>query len=198
MLKGIDISHHNEAYILKDPDILRIQDFILMKATEGISYIDKYKDIYLSYIDKYQSIGFYHYCRPERGNAPEAEASHFLNSIRPYIGRAILAIDVEADALLYPNIDKWVYDWLEAVYTDTRVRPLVYCSESQAYRFRLAAKNNYGLWCARWGAEPPRKGKIKPWKFWALWQNASGRLDRDIFNGDSEAWFAYAKGERAI
>ena len=44
MLKGIDISHHNEAFIKKDPSYLRKQDFIIMKASEGISFTDKEKE----------------------------------------------------------------------------------------------------------------------------------------------------------
>lgn len=194
MLKGIDISHHNESLILKDPGLLFKQDFVIMKATEGIAYIDKYMDVYCRMLGYYHPIGLYHYARPEKGNAPETEAAHFLCAIAPYIHRAVLALDVEADALVYPDIDGWVFRWLEYVHAVTGVRPLVYCSESQCYRFKLAAKNNYGLWVAKWSDNKPAKTKIKPWKFFAIWQYAVDGVDQDYFNGTLEAWNAYALG----
>ena len=196
MLTGIDISHHNENLILKNPELLNQSDFVIMKATEGISYEDKYKEKYISLIDRstVHGIGFYHYARPERGNSPEMEASYFLCHVVPYLNLAVLALDVEGDALLYPDIDDWTYRFLEYVRFNTGVRPLVYCSESQCYRFTKAAKNDYGLWVAKWGEKKPVKAKIKPWKFWAIWQNEVRGVDRDIFNGDISAWFAYASG----
>ena len=194
MLKGIDISHHNEAFIKKDPSYLRKQDFIIMKASEGISFTDKEKERYIELAGRDMPIGFYHYARPDRGNPPEMEAGFFINSIAKYIKTAILVLDVEADALLYPDLDSWVYRWLETVRAVTGVKPLVYCSESLCYRFKLAAKNDFGLWVAKWSENKPAKGKIKPWKFWALWQYKIEGVDQDYFNGDLAAWNAYALG----
>ena len=203
MLRGIDISHHNEAVILKNPAMLRSWDFVIMKASEGLLYNDSKKARYLSMISKYQGIGFYHYARPEINKDPTGEVDNFLSSVGDYyLGQAILALDVEADALLYPDIDDWVYDFCKQVYEHTEVKPVIYCSESQCFRFKKACDFDCGLWCARWGDSQPRKSKIKPWKFWAIWQNQTGanslyKVDTDIFNGDINAWFAYAKGDRA-
>lgn len=202
MLRGIDISHHNEAVILKNPNLLNMWDFIIMKASEGGHYRDSKKDRYLSMVSKYQGIGFYHYARPEKGNHPDYEAANFLSAVGDWIGRAVLALDVEADALLYPDIDAWTAAFCAEIYRLTDVKPLIYCSESACWRFKQAAAMDCGLWCARWGDFRPRKLKIKPWKFWAIWQDSSGSdniygIDTDVFNGDAGAWLAYAKGDRA-
>lgn len=196
MLYGIDISHHNEATILKNPDLLTKSDFVIMKATEGINYIDKWMYKYLDLYHPY-AFGFYHYARPEKGNSAIDEALHFTRVIHPYIGNAVFALDVEADALLCPDIDIWTLEWCEAVFSITGVRPMIYCSESQCYRFSKAAAKSYGLWCAKWSDKKPTKKSISPWKLWAIWQYEVSGVDRDQFNGDYSQWFAYCKEDRA-
>lgn len=197
MLYGIDISHHNEATILKNPDLLVKSDFVIMKATEGTRFIDKWMYKYLDLYHPY-AFGFYHYARPERGNTAIDEALHFTRAINSYIGNAVLALDVEGDAFTYSDIDQWSFDWCEAVYSITGVRPLIYCSVSQCNHFSKAAKKNYGLWVAKWSGNKPTKKSIAPWKFWALWQyGIEDGVDRDQFNGEFSQWFAYCKEDRA-
>ena len=65
MLNGIDISHHNTDQIKRDALVPEDHDFVLMKATEGKSYVDPMLYPYLSMIDQErQGFGFYHYCWP--------------------------------------------------------------------------------------------------------------------------------------
>ena len=50
-LKGCDVSHHNKYAI---PDFSKY-DFVIMKATEGISYVDPMMETYLEkYLQKDQ------------------------------------------------------------------------------------------------------------------------------------------------
>lgn len=200
MLKGLDISHYNKN--MKDIRTINKYDFIIMKATEGATYRDPALSFYMSILDKKVLKGFYHFARPENRNTAKAEASNFLSSILKYIdGRTLIALDVEAGALKFKDLDKWVYDFCKHVYDVTGIRPLIYCSEAECYRFKKAAELGCGLWVAKWSLTKPSKNKIKPWKFWAIWQKSdreivSGvRCDLDLFNGTREQYIKYCMPE---
>lgn len=200
MLKGLDISHHNKN--MKDIRVLNKYDFIIMKSSEGSTYRDPALAFYMNILNKNMLKGFYHFARPENGNLAKSEASNFLSSILKYIdGRAILALDVEAGALNYKDLDKWVYDFCKYVYDATGIRPMIYCSEAECHRFKKAAAFSCGLWVAKWSITKPSKSKIKPWEFWAIWQKSdrevvSGvRCDLDYFNGSKEQFIKYCMPE---
>lgn len=196
-LNGIDISHHNDMNI---SEVIRWarDGFVMMKATEGKTYIDNAGLIRAQYItqaaqfkpDLY-SFGFYHYCRPENGNSPYAEALHFCKTISKYVGVAVLALDVEEKALTYPNIGRWVLSWCRSVESMTGVKPLIYCQRSALILFKEAAAADYGLWLAAWTKTRPKT--IKPWTVCAMWQYNADNVDKDIFYGDKEQFLKYAK-----
>lgn len=198
MLKGIDISHHNQN--MKDlKDILKY-DFIIMKASEGMGFRDsavkKYMDI-IGSSDK--PIGFYHFARPEINSIPFHEANNFILAIKPYLMyKPILALDVEARALDVPFLDSWCEQFCLQVYTMIGVLPLIYCSSAETKRFKKCKEIGCGLWVAKWGKKPLKKD-IAPWDFWALWQDnnrqvLSGvRVDTDVFNGSIEQFRKYGE-----
>ena len=141
--------------------------------------------------------GFYHYARADKHTAPVAEAKHFLNAVGHHAGYCIYALDVEGEALKCAReyLNAWVLIWLDYVYKNTGVKPLVYCSAAETGRFYGAAAGDYGLWCAKWAARKPTKAEINPWSIFAIWQNGTtnGELDTDRFNGDRDQWSAYCK-----
>ena len=202
MLTGIDISRHNKN--MKNVKDLNKLDFVIMKATEGATYRDASLSFYMMNLDKKMLKGFYHFARPENGNSAKAEASNFLTTILKYIdGRSIIALDVEAGALAYTNLDKWVLEWCEYVYNATGIKPLIYCSLADCKRFKKAAAFGCGLWVAKWSIIKPTKTRLKPWEFFAIWQDTnkfafSGvRCDRDKFNGTKEQYLKYCKDLRS-
>lgn len=194
MIYGVDVSHWNRDHLVRTNYEDFKKDFVIFKATEGRTYkdsaLDHYLSIYLS--NGIKPMGLYHYARPEN-NSAVVEADHFLEVAGSYIGKSILALDVEGVALNVPKVSKWVYEWSKHVYDKTGVRPLIYCSESACTRVSSAALNDLGcgLWCARWGANEPRKSIIKPWTFWAIWQNDHHPIDTDVFNGSVEQFKKY-------
>lgn len=200
MLKGLDLSHHNKN--MKNIRVINKYDFVILKASEGATYRDPALSFYMSVLEKDKLKGFYHFARPENRNSARAEASNFLSSILKYIdGRSILALDVEAGALRYKDLDKWVHDFCVIVYEATGIKPLIYCSEAECYRFKKAAELGCGLWVAKWGLTKPTKSKIKPWTFWAIWQKSnrevvSGvRCDLNYFNGTKTQYLKYCQSE---
>lgn len=203
MLKGIDISNHNYHY-LKNRDWYDIlsADFVIMKASEGLTYKDPCLDEYYDILhgsknghpDPEKLYGFYHYARPENQNNPIMEAQHFLSLVDHHTGHAVYALDVEAEALQMSvfYLNAWVSTWCAYVIQQTGVKPLIYCSASVTDRFKGAAEIGCGLWVASWGKKPTKKA-IAPWSVYAFWQESVDHLDRDIFNGSARQFQAYCR-----
>lgn len=200
MLSGIDISHHNSNF--KDPACICKYDFVILKATEGRGYKDTYLKNYMNVLtssDKRPLIGFYHFARPEINSNPWDEANNFLSVVNRYLDlKPVLALDVEARALTVPFLDDWCVDFCTIIYQNTGIKPLIYCSSSETWRFKKCAAFGSGLWAAKWSDKISKKD-IKPWDFWAIWQNSSSyilsgvRVDTDVFNGTREQFLKYGE-----
>lgn len=177
------------------PDQITEGDFILLKATEGVGYVDPTCDA------KYQLnknadklLGVYHHARPDLGNTPEAEAQFFVDSIRGYIGEAILALDWESENKWDVN---WAKRWLDEVNRLTNIKPLIYMSSSVtfAYDWSSVVAGDYGLWVANYGNDDGSNHGCPDVGYWgvvAMHQYTSNPLDKDEFFGDANAWRAYA------
>ena len=181
-LKGIDISHHNKYAI---PDFAK-QDFVIMKATEGITYKDPMMDEYIAMLKADQLYGFYHFARPERNRA-KAEAANFCNTIAAYGEEAMLVLDWEAQAVTQPI--EWALEWCKEVEKIYGKKPLIYCSSWYTKRIKLLLENNIGLWVAHYTKKD--KPTIYTYPTWAMWQYTSEPYDRDIFNGTAMQFRKY-------
>lgn len=87
MLFGIDVSSHqgniNTGAMFDNRKI----DFLISKATEGCTYVNPYCDAVMqSAITRNKPCGVYHFARR---NDAKAEAQHFVNNCKGYIGKAI-------------------------------------------------------------------------------------------------------------
>lgn len=204
MLKGIDISHHQQEININNLNV----DFVIVKATEGVGYSDPNYEKYLSMaLESNKKIGVYHYARPDLKNTPEDEATWFINKVTPYIKKAILVLDWEVANEL--GNTTWAERFLQSVYKKTSIKPLIYMSSSVAnnYNWQNVASLNYGLWIANYGANTGAPGtppKIKYWPFYTMWQYTSqghisgysGNLDLNYFYGDKTAWSKYANPDQ--
>ena len=205
-MNGIDISNHQQGL-----DVSKVPcDFVIMKATEGTTFVDKYCDKFYQQAKKLgKKLGVYHFASGKSSGT--AEADFFLKNIAGYVGEAILVLDWEGSA-----VNKGVgyaKEFLDRVYAKTGVRPLLYSYNNciNAYDWSSVAKADYGLWNAGYyagyqtmGYNPnaPIKGGLGAFGSCAMYQYTSsgrlsgwaGNLDLDVFYGDSAAWDAYAKG----
>lgn len=199
MLRGIDISHHQQGINIGALDI----DFVIIKATEGNGYKDDMCD---SFVEQSKAsgkkIGLYHFARPDLGNTAVSEADWFIKETREYQKEAIFVLDWESGNL--GNV-AWAKAWLDRVYEVTGIKPLIYMSESPAnsYDWSSVANADYGVWIAEYGVNNGLANGspiAKNWPFITLWQYTSvgringydGNLDLDYFYGDRKAWDKYA------
>lgn len=191
-LKGIDISHWNKSDTIEK--YLHNTDFVIMKVTEGKTWVDPAWQLHDQKCNFYGMLkGYYHFARPDLGNSATEEAANFAHQVSDK-GNAVYALDIEGAALHVKNIDDWALKWLETIKTITKRKPLLYTSQSELWRFPKIAANNYGLWAARYNIF---LGKVKPWKFAAMWQYSSNPIDKNYFYGTEQQFLKYAKGENS-
>ena len=203
MLNGIDIASYQAGINLsKVPS-----DFVIMKATGGVGYVNPYCDNFYQQAKKANKLrAVYHYAHEIglQGTA-EQEAEFFLKNVKGYIGDAILILDWESDN---KHDVGWALRWLNYVYEKIGVRPLFYTYTSvlQSYDFSSIYKANYGLWVANYGANrvqgyskpnPPYSPGFQSTVMYQFTSNGSltgwnGRLDLNVFYGDAKTWKAYA------
>lgn len=152
---GIDISHWNDIHGFNS---LHNVDFIILKATEGITYIDStFRSRIRSILSSGVRIGVYHYFNED---SPEEQAIHFFDTLKEMdVEKSVLPfvdfeethntsnfIDLDMGArnlLLF--MDK--YKALSGAY------PHLYMSESVAKNkafSEIASKTNCKLWIAKW------------------------------------------------
>ena len=203
-LKGVDISNHQRGL-----DISKIQcDFVIVKATEGKSYVDPSCDKFFQQaLSLNKKLGVYHFAN-NSDNTAKQEADWFINNTKGYIGKAIPVLDWEDNVT--DNVD-WALEWLQRVEEAYGTKPMIYMSESVVNRhdWSKVVAGNYGLWVAKYRDNNPdynydmsnagNKPSVKYWSFYALWQWTStgrldgwnGNLDLDEFYGDANSWDAY-------
>lgn len=205
-LNGIDISNWQAGINISSVPA----DFVIIKATEGTTYVSPEADT------QYQGaklagrlLGVYHFAT---GASAVEEAKFFLSNVQGYLGEAILVLDWEAGVVTQGV--GYAKAFLDYVYQQTGIRPLIYMSKSVTNSYDWSTVSaNYGLWVAQYADSNPTGYQDDPWTdakgygSWsgpAIFQYAStgrlsgydGNLDLDKFYGDAKAWQDYAKSDR--
>lgn len=201
-LNGIDIASYQTGI-----DLTKVPcDFVIIKATEGTGYVNPdFTRAYAQAKNAGKCLGIYHYAN---GGDYQKEADYFLDRIGKHVGEAILCLDWEGTGNpAFGSSDfAWCKSWLDYVYQKTGVRPLLYCSQSVAYKFNNIG--NYGLWIAQYADMNATGYQDKPWNegaySCAIRQYTScgrlsgyaGNLDLDKFYGSKEDWGKYAVSDK--
>lgn len=214
-LDGIDIASWQGDLV---PGNMSTTDFIVVKATGGKSYTNPYfKKHADATLKAGKLLGLYHFAA-DSGHAGTAqeEADHFVAAARPYIGKAALFLDWEADALA--RGPSWAKAWLDRVREKTCVTPGIYMSKSTCREHSWSAvAKTYPLWVAQYPGYEPTGYQKNPWTdshgygAWSkpiIFQYTSegrvkgygNRLDLDLFYGtaaDFKALMAVKKAADA-
>ena len=203
MLHGIDVSNWQKG--LEIPESL---DFCIVKATEGLRFVDWCCDGFVQQCKRKGILwGFYHFAR---NNKPEDEALFFYNNTVGYIGDGIPVLDIEDEGI--GNWGEYAQRFVDKFHACSGVYPIIYASASTLRRFvGYPIVDDCGLWVAGYPDVeshtlkdiPTFRYDISPWKFAAIWQfTASGKLqnyddyvDMDVAYMDRDAWKLYANPE---
>ena len=201
----IDISSYQAGIDLEAVFAQNPLDGVIVKATQGMHYVNPYCDKWVQWLIKNgKPWGFYHFLD---GTDPVAEGKRFVaNTINYYLDGVPVA-DYEGD-IVNSYGTYYLRRFLETVYAETGVRPLVYCNlstiQSDVNGFRTIAEEGYKLWLAQYAYNAPtnfvpqpwQKGSYEPFKKITMHQYSStgrlngysGNLDLDIFYGSEDDW----------
>ncbi|MDN7020165.1 GH25 family lysozyme [Lactiplantibacillus plantarum] len=193
-------------------------DFVLVKATEGIDYTNpEFNGHAKQTLSAGKKLGVYHFIRND--SDIKQQADYFLTVVKPYIGKAMLVLDFENTTGSTIQNQAGVglaKQWLDYVYIQTGVRPIVYTGINceNVLNWDIVVNANYGLWIAQYNnydavnGYQPRDlyGSLKHWKTAVMFQYTStgrlpgwnGNLDFDVFYGDKTAWDKYAKATKMV
>jgi GH25 family lysozyme M1 (1,4-beta-N-acetylmuramidase) len=201
---GIDVSHHqgniNWNSVAESGHV-----FAFHKATEGATFTDNtYATNRAEAADAGIPFGAYHFARPQGGTITAAqadavsEAEHFLEVAQPVPGDLLPVLDMEASGGLGSNrLIAWTQAWLDHVFQELEVRPLIYSGpsfwETNMADTTTFADQGFPLWIAHYTSAPGPRTPANNWNGngWAFWQwtncatipGISGCVDEDRFSG---------------
>ena len=199
MLNGFDISKYQAGIPLWAVP----SDFVIVQHSCG-NYVEPTFEAQVSgALRAGKSLGLYHFITGSDG-----EIETFVNGIKGYAGKAVVALDWETGGGLNSRWGDWNYlrEFIEAIQKNLGVNPLLYASADVYNQLRdLGSETNCGLWIAQYADDNPTGYQSAPWNEgaydMALYQYSStgglpgwgGDLDLDLFYGNENAWNAYAK-----
>lgn len=211
-MRGVDVSNWQcdiDTYAL-DADFVvagatwGIGGFNNMCLTNGVNQAANYQLGRASASGK--SIGVYHYAM---GRDARAEADFFVNNVKGYVGRAVLALDWESQDNPQFGNGAWVETWVRHVHDCTQVWPIVYVQASALGQLTSFVREHCGVWVAQYASMAVTGYQERPWLYGAYGEamrqytssgyvpGYAGRLDLNYFRGERWQWDAYARGDGA-
>lgn len=197
-LHGIDVSSWQPGWVTSSAQA----DFALVKATQGVGYVSPTMTAQAQgALATGKKLGFYHYAA---GGSCVSEADFFVSVVRPWLRRAVLALDWEGDQNSAWGSSTWSTCFVQRVQATTGVTPMVYTSASALWQVQGARQAGAGLWLARYANMNATGYQSSPWLLGAageamLQYSGNGRVpgyagavDLDLFRGTREAWDRYA------
>ena len=192
-IHGIDVSHHQGEI---DWEVLRNNGmidkypvrFVMIKATEGASNVDKRFEENFRQAREYGFVrGAYHFWSTT--STGRAQAEHFMRNVKLEEGDLPPVLDVERKSKNQTPVQfkASVLTWLRLVEKHYGVKPIIYTY----YKFKTAYLSDsvfdaYPYWIAHYYVDKIEyKGK---WKFWqhtdcGRLPGIKGFVDFDIYNG---------------
>lgn len=183
---GIDVSNHNGMFNWHPwADSIR---FAGIKCTEALDFVDPLYHQNMADTVRLGSEFYrfpYHYGHPDID--PTEQARFFVDNAWPAMKTTDhFALDLEYTGERSPvDVSFWAWTFCTEV---NRLRPAHRCVVMTFPDFaeegNCAKLGAWHLWVMDWGVPEPVM-PVGPWREWALWQDSSGVVDRDRFNGDA-------------
>lgn len=199
-ITGIDISNHNGEIDFKKlinnfPDTL---DFIYMKASEGLSHVDKAFETNYTNAKKYNiPLGFYHFFRFDAKG--KEQATHFISVIKDKKNELPIVLDIEEWGNFSDNktddVVKEISHFIYEIYYKLKKPVMLYSNKDGYDKYVKGKFNNNDIWICTFRKQPDFVPK------WIFWQHshkgkvkgAEGWIDINTFNGTRSEWNNYLK-----
>ena len=191
-IRGIDISHHQGTIDWDQLQRAMIEGspirFIMIKATEGSSQIDKnFEDNFYQAREYGYIRGAYHFWSNK--STPRQQAYFFLKKVKLEKGDLPPVLDIEhkPSDRTTEDFQRDVLTWLHIVEDHYHVKPILYTYHKFKEQYLDAPVfEDYPYWIAHYYVDSVAyKG---PWKFWQHTDvgrvpGIKGYVDFDIYNG---------------
>ena len=206
-MNGIDIAGHQKGINLADVPC----DFVIIKATQGKSFVNPEFTTQITQalsLGKY--VGVYHYAN---GVDVDLQVNHFVETIKPYLGKVLLALDWEGQDNPKFSDYKFCERLLVGIKEKTGITPFLYMSKSVCRQYKWEVGRQFPLWAAQYANKNMVVGyRDNPWtdnKGWGAWSGCkiyqytgNGRLngyskalDLDLCYMDGSEWLSWASGD---
>lgn len=197
----IDVSGWQSADVTRVVDA----DAAIVKITEGGGYVNPAWRSQTDWARQTgKACGGYHYA--DGGNVT-AEVNHYLNQFNGYVGQCVLALDWESNGNAAWGNGDWVRQWVNQVYSRTKVWPIVYVQDSAVYQIPSDVRAHCMLWKAQYASMNATGWQSTPWNAGSKGEgmvqyastgylNGVGPLDLNLFFGERDAWQKIAAGDR--
>lgn len=197
----IDVSGWQSADITRVVDA----DAAIVKITEGSGYANPSWRSQIEWARQTgKACGGYHYA--DGGNVT-AEVNHYLNQFNGHVGQCVLALDWESNGNAAWGNGDWVRQWVNQVYSRTKVWPIVYVQDSATYQIPSDVRAHCMLWKAQYASMNATGWQSTPWNAGSRGEgmvqyastgylNGVGPLDLNLFFGERDAWQKIANGDR--
>lgn len=197
-MNGINVSGWQPAGITRQVQA----DFAVAKVTQNTGFVNTAWRVQAQgALDTGKKLGLYHYAG---GNNATAEANHFTNHTRSYVGRAVLVLDWESYQNGAWGNGNWVREFVRRVHAMTGVWPMVYVQASAIWQIPSDVRAKCGLWVAQYASNAATGWQTRPWKYGAYGEamrqytsngrlpGYAGPLDLNVFRGEAWQWDKYA------
>ena len=208
-MNGYDISNYQSKLSIAQVPC----DFVIIKATQGITYYSpSFEKQNTEAFKCNKLVGVYHYVG---ANDYKAEVDFFLSKVSKYLGNVLLCIDWEGAMNPKFGDNNYITNLMDYLYKKTNIKPIIYTSKSVCRAsYWTTVPLNYDLWLAQYGSNNEQKGyNPKPWtdgkgngkfKDPIIFQYSSkgklpgynGYLDLDICYLDKDSWLEKCKPEK--
>lgn len=197
-MQGIDVSSWQPSEVTE-----RVAgDFAIVKLTQGVSYTNpKATEQLNAALRSGKEIGVYHYAA---GGNCTSEADYFTKQARPWLRKAVLALDWEAQQNQDWGSTSWATCFVKRVKAQTGVIPMIYVQASALWQVQGARNAGSGLWVAQYASMRATGYQAQPWRLGTageamrqysshgLLPGYSGFLDLNYFMGSRSQWRKYA------
>lgn len=188
-------------------DVANGAKFVVIKATEGTSYVNPYfSSQYNGATNAGLIRGAYHFAHPDRSSGA-AQATYFLQHGGGWSGDGRTlpgSLDLESSSgsatcygLSQSAMVSWIKDFGNTYHASTGRYPTLYCSPgwwNQCVNSGAFA-SDFALWVANYGVSSPKiPNGFSYYSFWQYADSGTYDGDQDVWNGSLDSLKTFARG----
>ncbi len=193
---GIDVSRYQGEIDWKAVSQMNIRgtriSFVFIKASEGQTLRDAFFQYNWQYAKEHSILrGAYHFYDPNINSTKQAAL--FMSQVALEQNDLPPVLDIEKlGKYSLNNLRKGLKNWLTIIEKHYQMRPILYTNQNFYRDYLQGHFEEYPVWIARYGSDPPSYPQEKKWTFWqhndqGQVNGIAGKVDFNVFKGTKDA-----------